>query len=420
MAGANTSPRAGSARGGAPRGAEQPPRQAGGRRLPVAPAPALSVAGLVIVAAFSWLLLGGSLPALPGGNGPGGNGGPVRTATPSNVVIVDPRTHVPGTLLYAKDGNVWVQSGDQAHQLTSGGHDAMPAWSADGSNVYFIRNAPAEGRWVTNGEARSYNLSVPSLLQMPAAGGDSKVLLKGQIRDGGYNWSYFIREPAISPDGRTAAVISDGPDPRQSDITLKLLNLQSRKLTDPALPEIQGLGHQDPAWSPDGKNLLYVRNSREGTRGTPTITRYNVATGRTTAMTTGGYSAPSWSRDGRYVAATKTTSFGTDVVILDARNGTVLLNLTHDELSFSPVWSPLMDSVAFFKLDHGVVDLWLMPLSGTAPSWTVGEPIPLTIAAGLDAPSRPQWFIPADQLPPLPTPAAPTGAGPGPSASGAP
>jgi len=406
-------------------GAEQPPSPAGGRRLPVAAAPALSAAGLVVVAAVSWLLLGGSLPSVPGGpGGPGGDGGgPVRTPTPSNVVIVDPRTNVPGTLLYAKDGNIWVQSGDQAHQLTISGHDYMPAWSADGSSVYYIRNTPAQGnpKWITNGEVRFYNLTYPSLLQIPATGGDIKQLLKGQIRDGSYTWSYFIREPAISPDGKTAAVISDGPDPRRSDITLKLLNLGTSKLTDPKLPETQSLGHQDPAGSPDGKILLYVRNSREGTRGTPTIMRYNVATGRTSAMTTGGYAAPSWSRDGRYVAATKTSSFGTDVVILDARNGTELLKLTNDELSFSPVWSPLMDSVAFFKLDHGVVDLWLIPLTGTAPSWTVGQPIELTISAGLDAPSRPQWFIPADQLPPLPTPTpAATSAAPGPSASGTP
>jgi hypothetical protein len=92
------------------------------------------------------------------------------------------------------------------------------------------------------------------------------------------------------------------------------------------------------------------------------------------------------------------------VVILDARNGTELLKLTNDELSFSPVWSPLQDSVAYFKLDHGVVDLWQIPLSGTGPNWTVGQPIALTISAGLDAASHPQWFIPADQLPALPTP----------------
>lgn len=402
------------ARGGSP-----PP--AGGRRLPFAAAPALSGVGLVVIAAISWALLGGSLPNLPNNGGPSGPGGPVRTATPSNVVIVDPRTKVPGTLLYAKDGNIWTQSGDQAKQLTDDGHDSMPTWSPDGSTVYFIRNQRAQGdpKWITNGEVRFYNLTYPMLMTIPAAGGSTSQLLKGQVRDGSYTWSYFIREPAISPDGTTAALISDGPDPTRSDITLKLFNLRNGRLTDPELPESQSLGHNDPAWSPDGKTLLYVQNAREGTRGTPRIMRYNVATGRSTAMSTGGYTAPSWSRDGRYVAATRTTSFGTDVVILDARNGTELLKLTNDELSFSPVWSPKMDAIAFYKLDHGVVDLWMIPLSGTAPSWTVGEPVALTIAAGLDAPSRPQWFIPADQLPPLPTP-TPAATEPGASGSAAP
>ena len=406
------------------RAGTHPAPPAGGRQLPFPIAPALSAVGLVIVAMLSYALLGGSLPSVPGGpGGNGGPGGPVRTATPSNVVIVDPRTNIPGTLLYAKDGNIWTQSGVQAHQLTISGQDSMPAWSPDGASIYYIRNTLAQGspKWITGGEVRIYNLTYPSLLQIPATGGDFQQLLKGQIRNGTYTWSYFIREPAISPDGSTAALISDGPDPTRSDITLKLFNLHTKELSDPKLPESQALGHQDPAWSPDGKVLLYVKNSREGTRGTPQIMRYTVATGRNTTMTTGGYMAPSWSRDGRYVVATKTNSFGTDVVILDARNGTELLKLTNDELSFSPVWSPLMDSVAYFKLDHGVVDLYLIPLSGTAPSWTVGNPIALTISAGLDAPSRPQWFIPADQLPPLQTPApAATGGQPGPTASGTP
>ena len=84
------------------------------------------------------------------------------------------------------------------------------------------------------------------------------------------------------------------------------------------------------------------------------------------------------------------------------------------------MWSPAGDSIAFFRLDHGVVDLYLVPLTGTAPNWTVGQPIALTLSAGLDAASRPGWFIPADQLPPLPTPtptAAPAGSGTAPTGS---
>jgi Tol biopolymer transport system component len=90
-------------------------------------------------------------------------------------------------------------------------------------------------------------------------------------------------------------------------------------------------------------------------------------------------------------------------VILDARTGNELKRITNDENSFSPVWSPKGDAIAFFRVEHGVVDLYLMPLQGTAQNWTLGTPIPLTISAGLDAASRPAWFIPADQLPPPPT-----------------
>ena len=48
-------------------------------------------------------------------------------------------------------------------------------------------------------------------------------------------------------------------------------------------------------------------------------------------------------------------------------------------------------------------------LSGTAGNWTVSSPIALTSDAGLDSISRPDWFVPADQMPPpTPAPATPT------------
>lgn len=389
MTRANPSPRA-------PRPVPRP-------RIPFDVAPMLSVVGLVIVALVSFALLGGALPKIAGSGGDQ-PGGPIRTPTPSNVVVVDPRSDIPGSLLYVKDGNVWVQSGSSARQLTSGGQDSMPTWSADGATIYFVRNKAETGRWPSGGTIHTYNLEVPSLLRINADGsGQPVVLLTGIVKRGSNTWSYFIREPSITPNGATAAIVTDGPDPTVSDIVVKFLDLATGKLTNPHLPESLSLGHQDPAWSPDGKTLLYVRNAREGARGTPAIYRYNVATGKSTALTGAGYTAPAWSHDGRYVAATLTSNFGTDVVILDPKTGSQF-RVTTDESSFSPVWSPKGDAIAFLRVEHGVVDLYLMPLLGTAPNWTLGTPIPLTISAGLDAASRPSWFIPADQLPPPPTP----------------
>jgi Tol biopolymer transport system component len=381
-------------------------------RLPFSVAPALSAIGLLIVGGLSLALLTGSLPTIPGG-GDGGDGGPIRTATPSNVVVTDPRTDVPGSLLYVKAGNIWLQSGARSRQLTDGGRDAMPTWSPDGQWIYFIRIAREEGRWPSGGELRTYNLSVPSLVRMrPDGTGVVETLLTGRVERGSNRWSYFIRQPSIAPDGATAALITDGPDPTKSDVVLKLLDLAELSLSDPKLAQSQALGHQDPAWAPDGSALLFVKNAREGTRGTPSIVRYTLATKKSAALTGPGYISPAWSRDGRFVAATQTGSFGTDIVILDAGNGTELLRLTRDERSFDPVWSPAGDAVAFFRVERGVVDLYLLPLEGTAPNWTIGEPLALTVSAGLDAGSRPAWFIPADQLPPpTPTPAPTPGAG---------
>ena len=42
----------------------------------------------------------------------------------------------------------------------------------------------------------------------------------------------------------------------------------------------------------------------------------------------------------------------------------------------------MMDAIAFFRVQHGVVDLWVVPLEGTAPNWTVGEPFAITTSAG--------------------------------------
>ena len=51
---------------------------------------------------------------------------------------------------------------------------------------------------------------------------------------------------------------------------------------------------------------------------------------------------------------------------------------------------------ADFPTDHpeGMLDLVMTELDGSPGSWTAGEETPLTVVSGLDAASRPDWFIP--------------------------
>jgi Tol biopolymer transport system component len=215
---------------------------------------------------------------------------------------------------------------------------------------------------------------------------------------GSSEWFYWMRQPTPSPNGKTVVMVSDGPNPLQSDIVLHTYGIASKKLTSLNLPETSHLGHQDPAWRPDGRFLLYVKNGRELTRGAPQIFRYEVATKKTRALTGPGYIAPAYSPDGSWIAATKTDAFGTDIAILDAA-GKEVLRVTNDAHSFSPVWSPAGDAVAFLHLEGTIVDLRLARLNSSTGRWVVTETVDLTKVSGLDGASRPSWYASPSEVP---------------------
>jgi dipeptidyl aminopeptidase/acylaminoacyl peptidase len=162
-----------------------------------------------------------------------------------------------------------------------------------------------------------------------------------------------------------------------------------------------------------GSSLLMVKDGRDGSRGAPQIIKYSLARQKASAITGPGYLSPSPSPDNRYIAATKTDSFGTDIVILDGTTGAELLRVTSDGSSFSPVWSPAGDAISFLRLNGTIVDLQMVKLNGQAGSWTVGDTVALTEVSGLDAGSRPGWFIPASELPKPSQTAVPSGTGAG-------
>jgi Tol biopolymer transport system component len=388
-------------------------------------APILSIVGLLIVAFITLNLLQGKVPfTSTSGTGNGnGDGGPTVTPAPPNVVIVPPEVvSLKGSLVYAKAGNIWVQTGDDAKQLTKGGDDSMPSWAPDGSSIYFVRTVSGNGRWPAANVLRDYALTTPIVMNIKADGSEDPVrILSGRVTNDGRTWHAWIREPVVSPDGKTMAMVSDRPDPSKSDVVLQLYDLATKKSTIPKLAETAPLGHQDPAWRPDGNVLLYVRNNRNGARGAPVINRLDVVKGKASNLTGPGYLEPAFSPDGRYVVATKTSSFGNDLVILDAASGRELQRLTNDGASWAPVWSPIGDAIAFLHIEGQIVDLKLIRLEGDAPNWTVKDVTDLTEVSGLDGSSRPGWFVPPDQLPePTPTPVSTTAPSPSDGGSAAP
>ncbi len=386
-------------------------------------APILSIVGLLVLALITLTLMQGGVPFIGGSKGtgtqPGAIGGPAETPAPSNVVIVPDVVTFPGSIVYAKAGNIWIQTGKETRELTTGGSDSMPSWSPDGTSIIFIRTVGSLGTWPSGGVDRRYDETTPSVMRINADGsGKPVVILSGVVRRGSRTWHAWIRQPVLSPDGRTLAIVSDRPDPTRSDVVLQFYDLTSKRSKVPAVTEEAPLGHQDPAWRSDGKVLLYVRNGRDGVRGAPVIYRLDVAKAKAAPLTGPGYLEPNFSPDGRYVAATKTTAFGNDLVILDAVTGRELMRVTTDGASWAPVWSPVGDSIAFLHIQGQIVDLKLATLDGVAPNWTVKAITDLTQVSGLDGASRPDWFVPPDQLPAPATTPVPSGATSSPTTSG--
>ena len=91
--------------------------------------PCCRSSGLLVIAFVTLSLSNGNLPFTPGANG-GRRAAGDRPGPGADADAVErrrcpeprgPRHRGPGTLVYAKDGNIWTQTGDQAKQLTSSG-----------------------------------------------------------------------------------------------------------------------------------------------------------------------------------------------------------------------------------------------------------------------------------------------------------
>ena len=371
--------------------------------------PALSLVGLVVVVVATIQIYRTWTPALAA-EAPTATAAPQVQAASATPVIVDSSTTVPGTLVYVRDGDLWVQAGTVVRRITfsrDGSAVSGPAWSGDGQWIYYVETRPGTGRWYdpNNGnQITDYTLTYPFLCRIRPDGSGQEDILSGAVQQGPLRSFYWIRQPSVSPDGSSVAVISDGPtSPGVADNLLHLVSLSSRKL-GPALetPENSPLGLAEPSYSPDGSLIAYVMEGRTGKYGAPGIWVYDVKS-RTAHRVASGFRSPSWSPDGRYLAATRVDRDMLDVVVLDAVTGRQIAQVTSDGASWGPVWSPAGDGLVYMHLRNKNVDLRMIRIEGSGPSMAFRLEADLTSYSGLDGSSRAAWYI-SGASPPLLTP----------------
>ena len=240
-----------------------------------------------------------------------------------------------------RDGNkdLYVVSADGSRQrrLARDASFATLAWSPDGRKIAFVHNRDGtDGVYVVNADG----------------GGQRRLARKGNA-------------PAWSPDGRKIAFVSGS--------RIYVMNADGSEhlaLTKPIVGRIPSL-----AWSPDGRKLAFLH---EGGCGQFCFNLYVVGSdgsgmrNLTSKLAPGGHpgagpaSDPAWSPDGRKLAFVRlNASVGSPIYVVKA-DGSGLLRLTRNPaLDADPTWSPDGRRIAFASERDGNSEVYVMNANGS-------------------------------------------------------
>ena len=261
--------------------------------------------------------------------------GSVAAAIPQNGRIVFYRFTPHQIYSIAPDGT------DQARLTNSKMNNLDPTWSADGTQVAFVRDRGARGT---------------KLMVMDGSGSNQTAILEMR-RD--------IRQPDWFPDGahilycveggkvgyRLFAVGADGSDPTQIGPTPSC----------------------DAAVSPDGMKIVLTRFPKNLGQSRDLWLMNADGTGLTQLTSDGHSESPTWSPDGMQIAFVRGRSGGeTDLYVMNA-DGSNRSRLTDTiRVEYAPNWSPDGNSIVFERSNYwdpySSTDLWTVAPNGSGAS----------------------------------------------------
>ncbi|HET8976662.1 MAG TPA: hypothetical protein VFN87_00800 [Solirubrobacteraceae bacterium] len=246
--------------------------------------------------------------------------------------------------------------------------------AADGSTDFEIYSMRADGtgtRQLTN------NTAIPPSTESGGSGASAPT----PIDD---------RSPAVSPDGKEIAFVSNRPAADgKTDTEIYVMNIDGtdvRQITNNSAGGGGSGNDYEPAWSPDGRQIVYRHN--DGRMADLYIV--DVRTGQETKLVTAydkgpaAYDAqPSWSPDGTKILFRKGMGKYADIWeynLLAGDAATATRMLIHDPAvpESSPSWSPDGRQIVFVRGDEGAgAGIWVADANGSGQH-EITQPQPTT------------------------------------------
>ena len=326
---------------------------------------------------------------------------------PQPTIEVENPAEVPGKLLFVLGGgDIWAAEGDSTHSITRNGKKYQPAWSPDGERIAYVqREESFSDLWVMDADGSN---KVRITNNEPAgieARSEAHILsitwafYPTWSRDG----SLLAYMSQLTPPRQTSGEVP-------SEYPLSLYLYGSRRIAEgtPAGPSFQRLVKADtdlshPTWSADDSLVVYAQSERCYSTSCPDAGSglgFYVPETDASGDLAGADPAqfvdamdPAFSPDGRWLAYVKNDGAGSDIWVVPApeSDGTVSgapARLTNTGRARMPTWSPDGRKLAYFVAKDNLISLTVSDVAAAGASLSLSNAVeirkdPIDVDSGM-------------------------------------
>ena len=256
------------------------------------------------------------------------------------------------------DFDIWTMrpDGGSLLNLTAGseGSDERANWRADGRKIVFMSDRETPGNPTPTG----FPSPDYEIFVMNADGSDQTQITFNELDD---------EDPAWSPDGQRIAFVRDF-NPIRGENDFDILTMNADGTAERNLTNSPGVWDHEPSWSPNGRRIAFARAPDSESNNDIYTMRPDGSNVRQLTSNALDNEYPDWSPDGRRIAFNSNRDDpdeeNFEVYTMRAGGGDVT-RLTFNEAGDGlPAWSPDGRRIAFASNRDGSPDIHTMRTDG--------------------------------------------------------